>query len=168
MKKIFYLLLVGAFVISCKKAGNPPPTPPVISFVSFTTSSPTLAKLTIHFTDEDGDIGLDANLQDSSNYDFYMRYYYKDTSGKYVPFYYHFSNQPVDPVRDSTIYPYHIPYVTDNIRSKILDGQIIIDLHGYAPSKNSPFNDFKFTFWIYDRAHHKSNVVATPAFQTHY
>jgi len=91
MKKVFYFLLAicFAFTFSCKKESNPPPTPPVISFESFTASDPYTAKLTFNFTDIDGDIGNQSAQQDSTNYDFYMRFYYKNYLGNYVTYYYH-------------------------------------------------------------------------------
>jgi hypothetical protein len=167
MKKVFYCLLaVGFMMLSCKKNSTPPPSPPIISFASFTTTDGNIAKFTFNFTDADGDIGLQQVDQDSSNYDFYMRYYYKNYLGQYVPFYYHASGQPANPLTDSTIYVYHIPYVTDNIKSKMLSGQIIIDLNGYKPYSSDSTNNLRYTFWIYDRARHESNVVTTPGFQT--
>ena len=167
MKKVFYFLLVVSctFAFSCKKDNNPTPVPPIISFENFTTSDNLTGRLTINFTDNDGDIGYEEAQQTASNYDFYMRYYYKNYLGNYVPFYYHSSG---DPLSDSTIYVYHIPYVANNIKTKVLDGQIIIDLNGYKPGNLDSLNNFRYTIWIFDRAGHKSNVITTPGFHTSY
>ena len=173
MKKVFYFLLAVSvvFVFSCKKTAAPTSPVPKISFGGFTTSNGSNAVFTLNFTDNDGDIGYEPADQNNTNYDLYIRYYYKNYQGKYVPFYLRDPTQPADPIRDSTIYPYHIPYIDDNIKSKILDGQIIIDMpNGYKPITfyNDSLSNFRYTFWIYDRAGHKSNVDTTPVFQTPY
>ncbi|MEO8762380.1 MAG: hypothetical protein ABI388_12405 [Bacteroidia bacterium] len=169
MKKLFcFLIIVTLFTFSCKKAATPVPTPPVISYASFTTSSADNARLILNFHDVDGDIGYQLADQTNTNIDFYMRYYNEDPAipGKFNTFYYAFPNGT--PLGDSAIYTYHIPYVTDNIKDKILDGQIIIDLAGYKPGDLDSLNNFRYEFWIFDRAGHKSNVVTTPAFHTPY
>ena len=166
--------MLGLF--SCKKESTPPPGPPVISFASFTTSNGNNAVFTFNFTDPDVDIGL--HQEDTTGsysktgvgyYDFYMRYYAKDTIGSgYVPFYYPYNGQPLTSLIDSSIFAYRIPFVTNNIKSKTLDGQIVVNLSGYKPGSNNYFNNFRYEFWIYDRALHKSNVVTTPGFHTTY
>jgi hypothetical protein len=177
MQKLFYFSFILMLVLfSCKKESSPPPGPPVISFGSFTTSDKDHAVLTFNFTDPDGDIGL--HQEDTSGsyakgttgyYDFYMRYYYlSPTTGNYTTYYRRFSSTP-SPYIDSVIFVYRIPFVTNNIKSKTLDGQIIINLTGYTPStKLDSLNHFRYEFWMYDRALHKSNVVTTPGFYTPY
>lgn len=154
-------------MLSCKKESNPAPAPPQITFGSFTTTNDISARITLNFKDNDGDIGYEEAQQDNTNYDFYMRYYYEDTvtAGVYHTYYYHASN---DPLSDSNIYVYHIPYVTNNIKTKSLDGQIIIDLNGYKPASTKMLNSFRYNIWIYDRARHQSNVITTPGFHTSY
>ena len=182
MNKLFYFSVVLVFfLLSCKKASTPAPAPPIITFANFTTSDAYTGMLTFNFTDADGDIGL--NQGDTTGayatgtvgyYDFYMRYYYLD-SGKYVPYYSVPTTGGGDPYIDSAILRYRIPFVTDNIKGKTLDGQIIINLNQYKPfpdgnpNHTSNFlNNFRYEFWIYDRALHKSNVVTTPGFSTPY
>ncbi len=178
MKKLFYFSFgLVLFLFSCKKETTPAPGPPVISFGSFTTTNGTNGVITFNFTDPDGDIGLhqEDTIGNYSKggvgyYDFYMRYYYlSPTTGNYMPFHFQFNSIP-NPLSDSLIFAYRIPFVTNNIKSKTLDGQIIVNLNGYKPSfsYNDSLSNFRFEFWIYDRALHKSNVVTTPGFHTIY
>jgi hypothetical protein len=176
VKKLFcFSIVLGVVFYSCKKETTPAPAPPVISFASFTTSDGDNAVLTFNFSDADGDIGLKQSdtsgvyaLGTVGYYDFYMRYYYLDSTGNYVTFYSPIPNQPPS-LADSAISTYRIPFITDNIKSKSLDGQIIINFStGYKPGNSAKLNNFRFVFWMYDRALHKSNVVTTPGFHTTY
>ncbi len=177
MQKLFYFSFgLVLFLFSCKKESTPTPGPPVISFASFTTSNGTNGVFTFNFTDPDGDIGL--HQEDTTGsysktgvgyYDFYMRYYcYSPTLNKYVEFYYPYPGQPLTSLIDSSIFAYRIPFVANNIKSKTLDGQIVVNLTGYKPGNIDSLNHFRYEFWIYDRALHKSNVVTTPEFHTPY
>jgi len=177
VKKLFYfsIILVVSFY-SCKKESTPAPAPPVIVFGDFTTSDKDNGIITINFTDADGDMGL--NQSDTSGnfakgtygyYDFYMRYYcWSKTLGKFVQFYSPIPHQNPSPA-DSGISTYRIPFITNNTKSKSLDGQIIVNLSEYKPGyiKDS-LNIFRYDIWIYDRALHKSNVITTPSFTTPY
>ena len=173
MKKLFYFSAVLMLLLfSCKKASTPAPAPPVISFASFTITDNENAILTFNFNDPDGDIGLNQSdttgvyaLGQVGNSDFYMRYYYlSPTTGNYMPFHQQFGSVP-NPLSDSMIFAYRIPFVTDNIKSKTLDGQIIINIAGYTASAYvDSLAHFRYEFWMYDRAMHKSNVVTTPGF----
>ena len=91
------------------------------------------------------------------------------TTGTYKTFHYQFNPTP-NPLSDSLIFAYRIPYVTNNIKSKTLEGQIIVNVNGYKPVShyNDSLSNFRFQFWIYDRALNKSNVVTTPGFHTTY
>ncbi|HKC69656.1 MAG TPA: hypothetical protein VKG26_15570 [Bacteroidia bacterium] len=183
MKKLFCFSLVFALAAwSCKKETTPAPAPPIITFGSFTTSDATNGIITINFSDADGDMGL--NQSDTSNqyargtvgyYDFYMRYYcWAPTQNKYIPFYYSYGNH--NPYQDSSIFTYRIPYITNNTKSKSLNGQIVVNLFQYKPG-SGPYlqdttlcdlNNLRYDIWIYDRALHKSNVITTPSFTTPY
>jgi hypothetical protein len=174
VNKLFYFSVVLVLIFaSCKKASTPAPAPPVISFASFTTSDATNGILTFNFSDADGDIGL--NQEDTTGlyatntvgyYDFYMRYFYLDSTGNYVKFFHAFNGG--NPIEDSAKFLYRIPFVVNNIKSKTLDGQIIINLNGYKPANTALYRNFRYEFYIYDRALHKSNVVTTPGFSTPY
>jgi hypothetical protein len=178
VKKLFYFSVVLVVALySCKKETTPAPAPPVISYGDFAISSGTRALLTINFSDADGDIGL--NQSDTIGfyakntvgyYDFYMRYYYWSKNfNKFMPYYFPWSTS--NNYIDSAIVTYRIPFVTNNTKSKGLDGQIIVDINQYKPLPNSVYSNdslttFRFDIWIYDRALHKSNVVTTPTFTT--
>jgi len=167
---------------SCSKPATPAPAPPVINYGSFTTSDANTGVFIFNFTDADGDIGL--NQSDTTGpyargtvgyYDFYMRYYYWSYYfGKFVTYYNPWPNG--NTLIDSSIVAYRIPFVVNNTKNKGLDGQIIINLNGYKPppALNTPsatsdsMRIFRFEFWIYDRALHKSNVATTPTFTTPY
>lgn len=176
MKKLFYFSAVLVLVLcSCSKPSTPAPAPPKITFGSFTTSDANTAVFTFNFTDADGDIGLNQGdttgpyaINTYGYYDFYMRYYcWSPTTGKYVTYYKVIPNLSV--FLDSAIVRYRIPFVVNNTKNKSLDGQIIINLAGYKPQPdNDSMNNFRYEFWIYDRALHKSNVVTTPSFTTPY
>ena len=167
MKKLFYsslILLCILFAFSCKKEA-PVSVIPVISFASFTATNNTDAVLTFNFTDGDGDIGVPSG---DSTIDCYIRYYFKDTmSSNYLTCFTLLPNLPRTSLIDSNIYTYSIPYVTDNLKTKSLNGQIVINMNGYKPSHGPTppyFNSFRYTIYIYDRAGHKSNVITTPGF----
>ena len=179
MKKLFGISLIFIVFLcleACKKPTPLAPGPPFISFANFTTSNGGNAVFTFNFTDPDGDIGL--NQSDTIGafapgnlyyYDFYMRYYYySPTKALYSSFYYPLT--PKDTLVNNGYYTYRIPYITDNIPSKALNGQVIVNLNAYKPSTqyNDSLSNFKYEFWIYDRALHKSNVVTTPVFMTKY
>jgi hypothetical protein len=166
MKKLFYssvLLLCILFAFSCKKTA-PVSVIPVISFAGFTATDNSTAVLTFNFTDGDGDIGVPSG---DSTIDCYIRYYYlSPTSGKYLPLYAAISGNPnPNSLADSNIYTYSIPYITDNLKSKSLDGQVVINMNGYKSTHGAlpdSLDSFRYTIWIFDRAGHKSNVVTTP------
>lgn len=187
MKKLFCFSVVLVLVFyACKKETTPAPAPPIITFGSFTTSDAYTGVFTFNFSDADGDIGL--NPSDTSGpyatntvgyYDFYMRYYcWSPHANKYITYYFPFGSNLLT---DSAILTYRIPFVTNNTKNKGLNGQIIINFDGTGykppdqpititptPPNSDSLHHFRFEFWIYDRALHKSNVVTTPGFVTPY
>lgn len=175
MKKLFFLVFVLFFfliVFSCKKSTTTPNVAPIISYGSFTMADNQNAVITFNFSDADGDIGLQQS--DTTAYDFWMRFYYKNYKGNFVTYWYPFPGQPsLHTLIDSNIITYRIPYINNTSKVKSLNGQIIINLYEYRPpplnrNPNDSLNHFKYEFWIYDRAGHKSNVVTTPEFDTPY
>jgi len=163
---IVLVLLAGIFVLSCKKITNPDPGPPVITFKSFSVVSETEAYLHFTFTDPDGDIGLKSSdttgaFANGSPYynDFHMRFQFKNYLGNYI------DSAWVDPIAntvDSGFVLYRIPYVDNKSKDKSLNGEIIIKMAGFRPVSNKP--NFRYQFYIYDRAHRKSNTITTPEF----
>ncbi len=184
MRKLFYLSLLAlvlVFVFSCKKDTTTPNVPPVISYGSFTMTDANNAILTFNFSDADGDIGLQPS-DTSGPYatgtvgynDFYMHFYYKNSAGNWVQNYFPYPKQPLHSPIDSSIVADRIPYIDNTSKVKALSGEIIIPMFEYKPVPQYPggvagpdtLNHFKYEFWIYDRAGHKSNVITTPEFDT--
>ncbi|MHB8260738.1 MAG: hypothetical protein ACYDCN_14835 [Bacteroidia bacterium] len=176
MRKLFYISFVSISILvafSCKNPNNPSSVVPVISFANFTTSDNTHAVLTFNFSDGDGDIGMQ---QGDTAYDFYMRYYWKNYTGNFVTYYYQWPGLSDSSLIDYTIITYRIPYIDNPSKSPGLNGQIIININGYRPPAPPPYpskytdslQHFRYEFYIYDRALHKSNVVTTPEFDTNY
>ncbi len=161
---IFLVLAAAVFTFSCKKITNPEPGPPLIKFKSFSVVSETEAYLHFTFTDPDGDIGLKGSdttgaFAYGSEYynDFHMRFEFKNYQGNYIDSVW---TDPFTLQKDSGFILYRIPYVQNNSKDKELNGEIIIKLAGFRPASNKKY--FRHKFYIYDRAHHKSNVVFTP------
>lgn len=163
---ILLFLLGGMLVFSCKKITNPDPGPPVIAYKSFTIISETEAYMQFTFSDPDGDIGLrDSDTSGAfafgSEYynDFHMRFQLKNNQGNYIDSVW---TDPFTGAKDSAVFYYRIPYVDNKSKDKSLKGEIIVRMAGFRPA--SIYKDFRYTFFIYDRAHHKSNVVTTPGY----
>jgi hypothetical protein len=169
-KGIFILFCAAAamIVLSCKKITNPTPGPSVIAFKSFDIVSETEAYFHFTFTDPDGDIGLKSSdtsgaFAHGSEYynDFHMRFQFKNYQGNFIDSVWIDPNNFVNPA-DSGLILYRIPYVDNKSKDKSLTGEVIIKLAGFRPTSDK--KNFRYHFYIYDRAHHKSNVVTTPEF----
>ena len=163
---IFLLVALGLFLGSCKKITNPEPGPPVIAYKSFDIVSETEAYFHFTFTDPDGDMGLKSSdtsgpFAFGSEYynDFHMRFQFKNYQGNYIDSVWY---DQLAVLYDSGFVLYRIPFIDNNSKNKSLTGEIIIKMAGFRPASNKP--NFRYNFYIYDRAHHKSNVVTTPEF----
>lgn len=169
MRKVILILFCAVFtaaLFSCKKITNPTPGPPVIAYKSFSVVSETEAYFHFTFTDPDGDIGLKNSdttgafaFGSDYYYDFHMQFQFKNYQGNYI------DSMWVDPIantKDSGMVLYRIPYIDNQSKDKSLTGEIIIKMAGFRPASNKKY--FRYSFFIYDRAHHKSNVVTTPEF----
>lgn len=156
---IFSVLFIGIIFFSCKKTSTPTPGPPVIAYKSFEPINADDAYLHFTFTDPDGDIGLstadDSSITSPYHYDFHSRFQFKNYQGTFI------DSVWVDlSGADSAQYNYRIPYIENKAKDKSLSGEIIVKLSGYRPAHT--FHNFRYNIYIYDRAHHKSNVVTTP------
>ncbi len=169
MKKlviIFSTLFLGLVVFSCKKVSNPTPGPPVISFKDFRVVKETEAYFHFNFTDPDGDIGL--KNEDTTGafafgspyyFDFHMRLQIKSYLGNWADT---MIQEPFTNIMDSLDFNYRIPFIDTKSKDKSLTGEIYVAMTGYRFS--STIKKFRYKFYIYDRAHNKSNVVFTPEF----
>ncbi|HEX7412925.1 MAG TPA: hypothetical protein VF411_02685 [Bacteroidia bacterium] len=179
MRKLFYISLVSIsvlFAFSCKKTSVDSNAAPVISFASFTTTDQFNAVLTFNFSDANGNNNIGLHQGDTAA-DFYMRFYYKNYKGNFVPYYFPISGQPQHSPIDSSITTYGIPFISTNSNVQSISGQVIIHFTtGYRPfiPNTPPINivdslqHFRYEFYIYDRNMRKSNVVTTPEFDTNY
>lgn len=163
---IIILLVAGLSILSCKKITDPEPGPPVIAYKQFSIVNETEAYFHFTFTDPDGDIGLKSSDTTGAYaygspyyYDFHMRFQFKNAQGNYIDSVW---VDPIANIADSGLVLYRIPYVENTSRDKSLTGEIIIKMAGFRPASNK--QNFRYNFYIYDRAHHKSNVVTTPEF----
>ena len=154
---------LGAFIIlfsffySCKKSDKYP-VEPVIKFkelIKFSDAAglDTSAKLTISFTDGDGDIGLGQgdtfppyNSASEFYFNFFMKYFHKE-NGAFVEL-----PLAIPPNQ-------RIPFVPVEGNNKSISGDIILDLEfaGLFASQDT----FRFDAYIVDRALHKSNTITT-------
>lgn len=129
------------------------PIEPRITFKSFVQGD-NGAKLTISFTDGDGDIGLDPS--DSG-------YPYDSASTYYNNFFLHYEElqngtwvRPELELENN----YRIPRITPSGQNKTLKGDITVDLF-WPIRPGSPYDTVRFEVFIVDRALHESNRVIT-------
>jgi len=157
-----YLIFPGAlfitllFSVSCRKIEKLPPEPN-IKFTSFEVFDSTDilgnidkgGRLKFYFEDGDGDLGLQApqdNSTDSTNLFFRIL---RKTKGVFLPV------PDNDPLRPS---PYRIPYMDRQGQNKILRGNISIT---FLYLFFSPLDTLKYKFFVKDRALHSSDTVST-------
>lgn len=122
-----------------------------------TTSNRWYVKVSLYFTDGDGDVGFEQNVQDTgacdtNNYDLFLRYF-EQVDGTFVE---QFPDDPCQPFHNA------LPYLTPEGQNKTLEGYIKspFDYSGF-PKNNT--DSIKFEVYITDRAGHSSNVVSSPS-----
>ena len=152
---IITVLLNG---LSCQKIESLPEIPS-ISFKSFILIDTTdvlgnegkIGELTFDFEDGDGDIGLtqpDSLSVDSSNFNLFFTLFSK-TDGEFIEV----SEDDLE-----TPLNYRIPYIKKEGQNKALKGEIQIDFIYLL----FEYDTIKYSFFIVDRALHKSNIETTP------
>lgn len=152
---IITVLLSG---LSCQKIESLPEIPS-ISFKSFILIDTTdvlgnegkIGELTFDFEDGDGDIGLtqpDSLSADSSNFNLFFTLFSK-TDGEFIEV----SEDDLE-----TPLNYRIPYIKKEGQNKALKGEIQIDFIYLL----FEYDTIKYSFFIVDRALHKSNIETTP------
>lgn len=159
MKKFYWscFSLLLLLLVACQPEEKFP-VEPVISFVSFEKVDDgsivdNKGKLTIHFQDGDGDLGLGEsdtlppyNRDSIYHYNFFIDYYEKQ-NGDYVLVELPMSNNA------------RIPRLSSNVPESI-EGDISIDL--YINNILSPYDTIRFSCYIVDRALNHSNTITTP------
>ena len=152
---IITVLLSG---LSCQKIESLPEIPS-ISFKSFILIDTTdalgnegkIGELTFDFEDGDGDIGLtqpDSLSVDSSNFNLFFTLFSK-TDGEFIEVSENDLETPLN---------YRIPYIKKEGQNKALKGEIQIDFIYLL----FEYDTIKYSFFIVDRALHKSNIETTP------
>ena len=152
---IITVLLNG---LSCQKIESLPEIPS-ISFKSFILIDTTdalgnegkIGELTFDFEDGDGDIGLtqpDSLSVDSSNFNLFFTLFSK-TDGEFIEVSENDLETPLN---------YRIPYIKKEGQNKALKGEIQIDFIYLL----FEYDTIKYSFFIVDRALHKSNIETTP------
>jgi len=162
MKFFSKILIITIIVLlsglSCKKIESLPEIPS-ISFKSFILIDTTdvlgnegkIGELTFDFEDGDGDIGLtqpDSLSVDSSNFNLFFTLFSK-TDGEFIEV----SEDDLE-----TPLNYRIPYIKKEGQNKALKGEIQIDFIYLL----FEYDTIKYSFFIVDRALHKSNIETTP------
>jgi len=152
---IITVLLSG---LSCKKIESLPEIPS-ISFKSFILidtidalgNEGKIGELTFDFEDGDGDIGLtqpDSLSADSTNFNLFFTLFDK-IDGEFIEVSENDLETPLN---------YRIPYIEKEGQNKALKGEIQIDFIYLLFEHDT----IKYSFFIVDRALHKSNVETTP------
>ena len=152
---IITVLLSG---LSCKKIESLPEIPS-ISFKSFILidtidalgNEGKIGELTFDFEDGDGDIGLtqpDSLSVDSTNFNLFFTLFGK-IDGEFIEVSENDLETPLN---------YRIPYIEKEGQNKALKGEIQVDFIYLL----FEYDTIKYSFFIVDRALHKSNVETTP------
>ena len=162
MKSFSKILIITIIVLlsglSCQKIESLPEIPS-ISFKSFILKDTTdalgnegkIGELTFDFEDGDGDIGLtqpDSLSADSTNFNLFFTMFDK-IDGEFIEVPENDLEAPLN---------YRIPYIEKEGQNKALKGEIQVDFIYLL----FEYDTFKYTFFIVDRALHKSNVETTP------
>ncbi|MDQ3190768.1 MAG: hypothetical protein M3Q58_04170 [Bacteroidota bacterium] len=151
--KILFLLttLLIVSITSCVKKVDYP-IEPIIKFEEFKRFNNDSAWFIFSFTDGDGDIGFRkgdtiAPFLGDYAYNFYMDYYEKQ-NGEFV------KNELIPP------FFYRIPDVTPDGKNKSIEGEVIVRMKFYF-DPSSANDTIKYSAFIYDRSHNKSNIIET-------
>ena len=144
-----FVLLLGA----CKK-NKCEDNVPTIEFKEFEQYNKDSLKITIGFKDCDGDVGLSqsdtvAPYVDENYFNLFIDYFEMQHGAwvQVVPEFFDFN--------------YRVPYIDQQSRSKVLEGDIQVTLEFYySPLSNA--DSVKYHIVLKDRALQESNVVITP------
>ena len=160
VKRILYIFAALSVILTGCPAPRVLPDEPVIEFTSFILDEKTdeLGNLTLtgelrfDFQDGDGDIGLDIaydtiDIPDSIMYNLFLTIHEK-VDGRYVE---------VDTSGMETPPYYRVPPLDREGQNKTLSGEIMVDIQYFIIQ----YDTIKYTFFLMDRAFHRSNVDTT-------
>ncbi len=158
VKILILIITVLLGVLSCRKIESLPEIPS-ISFKSFILidtidalgNEGKIGELIFDFEDGDGDIGLaqpDSLSTDSTNFNLFFTLFGK-TDGEFIEVSENDLETPLN---------YRIPYIEKEGQNKALKGEIQVDFIYLL----FEYDTIKYSFFILDRALHKSNVETTP------
>lgn len=162
MKKWLFVIVLAALLVGCRHEEKFSTTPH-IEFVSIEkvdngTNVDDQANLVFSFQDGDGDIGLD-NADTAGVFHVDSAYYYN----LFVD-YYEKQNGVWTLMNLPATLNARIPHLSDNVPESI-EGKLTILT--YINNYSSPYDTVKLSFYLVDRALHKSNVVETPEIIIH-
>lgn len=149
------LVFISGFIFSCRKEKTFPVVP-VITFKSVNVYDLNKFKVTLGFTDGDGDIGF--RPQDTEPpFDTSSVYYHNCFTRFFEK-----QNGVFNELTFFIPYNYRIPSITPDERNKNISGDIEINVDGFFPTKTN--DTLKVELYIVDRALHKSNIITTDEF----
>lgn len=158
LKLFFGSTLLAGSLVSCFKAENYP-VEPIISEPTFTNYTDS-AILSFHFTDGDGDIGLNDNeLQspyDSSSYyyyNIYIDYYEKDDNNGW--------QRGIGLGGDSISFKYRIERIVVKGKQRGMKGTIDVTMNDFQNPFSTQSDTIMFKIRMIDRALHESNELET-------
>ena len=152
IKWLFFAVAVVILLPSCLKFEEFPIVPEVEvrDFIQYDDS----ARLVFHFTDGDGDIGLNAG-DTFPPYDT-LPYYYN----LFIE-YYELTNGQWDLVDLTLPLYYRVPVITPSGQNKVLEGNMDVLLFPYPTIPGTSGDTIKYSVKLVDRALHESNVAET-------
>lgn len=157
----YFLLVLGMFCASCKKAPNYPKVP-AIEFKTLTIAHDTINKVdsitvVIAFQDGDGDIGN--SPADPNHFDFFLDIYRK-TDGVYKRMDYFDTIVPNNNGYLPLLSPYDLSGPIDGLITHKMD-PFVFPLVAGAPTPYNKNDTLRFQIRIRDRANNYSNWVET-------
>jgi hypothetical protein len=162
-KKVYFrgIFLTGLFSLllaSCFKSEQYP-IEPIISEPLFTNMTDS-AILSFHFTDGNGDIGLDDSELDPPfdsesyyYYNLYVGYYEKDDVNGWLP--------GLDLAGDSIFFKYRIERIEIKGKQRGMKGTIEVVMNDFQNPFSTQNDTIKFTMKLIDRDLNESNLLET-------
>lgn len=158
INSIVFLIIITFSVYSCEKIQSYPPEPEIsLNDIKVENTKDVLGNkvsritVKIDFVDGDGDL-ISENVSDTNIYSKLHTINYKKINGNYF----------IVPATDTSYYipSMRLPYedfMQRNGQNKTFKGTITRFITFYSV----PFDTIKLSFYLYDRAYHKSNTLNT-------